>query len=50
MIKYRINRKHTVRVTRPVFKKLFGGPHKLHLSKFVKTIGSGYRVIYVNIY
>jgi len=47
MIKYRINRKHTVRVRKIVFKKL---PSKLHFAKFVRTIGSGYRVVYVNKY
>ncbi len=49
MVKYRINRKHTVRVSKRVFKKLYGGPNKLHFARFVKTIGSGYRVVYVNI-
>lgn len=43
MIKYRIYPKHTVRTTRHTFKKLYGGPHKSHYFKFVKTIGSGYR-------
>lgn len=40
MVRYRINRHHTIRV-----KKL---PSKLPSARFVKTIGSGYRVIYRN--